>query len=111
MRQNVFFTQLLCLLLMVSCGNKEKETEKVQSIRGEVVDVSSKVKEIDTGDVLIGASCRMYVGDGYWMVTDFKAYDTKECMIKAYLIVEVEGQLFTIYSDSINRSVAYLKGV
>lgn len=44
-------------------------------------------------------------------ITDFKAYDTKECMIKAYLIVEVEGQLFTIYSDSINRSVAYLKGV
>lgn len=75
MRQNVFFAPLLCLLLMASCGNKGTQKEKVQSSRGEIVDVSSKVKEIDTGDVLIGASCRMYVGDGYWMVTDFRAYD------------------------------------
>lgn len=70
MRQNVFFAPLLCLLLMASCGNKGAQKEKVQSSRGEVVDVSSKVKEIDTGDVLIGpvAECMSVTAIG-WLQT------------------------------------------
>ncbi|MEE0945436.1 MAG: hypothetical protein U0M42_01235 [Acutalibacteraceae bacterium] len=42
-------------------------------------------------------------------VTDFELDDSKELLVKAYLIVEVDGQEFVIYSDSINRSVEYLK--
>ena len=75
MRQKKCLVQLLCLFLITSCGTKGNEVEKVQSSRNSVLDVSDRVKEINTGDVLIGASSRMYVGDGYWMVADHKAYD------------------------------------
>ncbi len=41
--------------------------------------------------------------------TDFELEDSKELLVKAYLVVEIDGQEFTIYSDAINRSVEYLK--
>lgn len=44
-------------------------------------------------------------------VKDFDIDDTKEMMVKAYIIIEIDGQQFTVYSDSINRSVAYLKSL
>ncbi len=44
-------------------------------------------------------------------VKDFDLDDTKELMVKAYVIIEIDGQLFTVYSDSVNRSVAYLKSL
>jgi hypothetical protein len=44
-------------------------------------------------------------------VKDFDVDDTKELMVKAYLIIEIDGQQFTVYSDAVNRSVAYLKSL
>ena len=44
-------------------------------------------------------------------VKDFDVDDTKELMVKAYVVIEIDGQRFTVYSDSINRSVAYLKSL
>lgn len=44
-------------------------------------------------------------------VKDFESNDTKELMVKAFVVIEIEGQEFTVYSDSVNRSVAYLKSV
>ena len=44
-------------------------------------------------------------------VKDFDLDDTKELMVKAYVIIEIDGQQFTVYSDSVNRSVAYLKSL
>lgn len=43
--------------------------------------------------------------------TDFLSEDTKELLVKAYVVVEVDGQEFTVYSDAINRSVDYIKKV
>lgn len=58
----------------------------------------------------------VYVYDGVYnvgfsnYVTDFKVNDDRELMARGYLVVEIDGQEFTVYSKMINRSVNYIKG-
>ena len=44
-------------------------------------------------------------------VTNFAKDDTRELLAKAYLVLEMGGQNFTVYSDFVNRSVSYIKSI
>ena len=65
---------LLVVLFCVACTSKDKN-EKWQSRRSNVVDVKDDVKEIDTGDVLIGAVAEPYICGNYLAVIDYKSVD------------------------------------
>ncbi|MBQ3190744.1 MAG: 6-bladed beta-propeller [Bacteroides sp] len=65
---------VLLVFVLVGC-NPETGTDKFQSIRDKVIDVSGELKEIDTGEVLIGAYPRLQIGCGYLVVSDYKAYN------------------------------------
>ncbi len=64
----------LFVLVFVSC-NRNTETEKFQSDRSNVVDVSKKLKELYTDEVLIGAYPKLHLGCGYLIVKDYKSYE------------------------------------
>ena len=65
---------LLMLILLSACAS-QTEGDKHQSSRNKVVDVKSEIKEIDTGDVLIGNSSNTYLSKEYLIITDYQAYD------------------------------------
>ena len=66
--------KLFVLLLMSACTS-QTEGDKHQNSREKVVDVKSEIKEIDTGDVLIGNSSNTYLSKDYLIITDYQAYD------------------------------------
>ena len=72
MRSYIF----ICLMLFVSsCTDNTSQTEKYQNNRNKVIDVQNAVKEINTGNVLISSSARLYITDGYLLIADSKGYD------------------------------------
>jgi len=73
MRSSIFL--LLLMLLVSSCLENTSPTEKKQDSRDKVVDVQNSLKEINTGDVLISSSARLYIADGYLLISDSKGYD------------------------------------
>lgn len=66
---------LVIMSFVVFGCTSNSDTEKFQSSRKDVVDVSENIKEWDTGDVLIGSVSRFYVGDEYLCIADYKSYD------------------------------------
>ena len=59
---------------MIGCTSN---TEKAifQDSRDIVLDVSQSVKELNTGNILIGNVSRLYVGNGYLCIADHKSYE------------------------------------
>lgn len=70
-----YISLILISLSFVACGTNDIKREKVQNHRNEVIDVRHLVKEIDTGDVLIGSTARLFSGNKYLFITDSKGYD------------------------------------
>ena len=66
---------LMMLMALVCACSPQGEKEKYQSSRSNVVEVKSQVKEIDTGDVLIGNNSRMYLSSKHLIIADHRAYD------------------------------------
>ncbi|MCL2311573.1 MAG: 6-bladed beta-propeller [Firmicutes bacterium] len=67
---SVFFLCAICF----SCAHNS-ETEKYQSKRDNIVNVREKVKEIETGDVLIGPIARVQMVENYLIIIDVKSLD------------------------------------
>ena len=65
---------IMGMALLCAC-NPQDEKEKYQSNRSNMVEVKSQVKEIDTGDVLIGDNSRIYLSSKHLIIADHKAYD------------------------------------
>ena len=65
----------LLMLILLSACTSQTEGDKHQSSRNKVVDVKSEIKEIDTGDVLIGNLSTPYLSKEYLIITDYHAYD------------------------------------
>ncbi|MDD6891205.1 MAG: 6-bladed beta-propeller [Bacteroidales bacterium] len=66
----------LVALLCSACASERKgEREKWQRQRDNIVDVRDKVKEIDTGDILIGNWAQPYVCGRYLVIADAKSMD------------------------------------
>ena len=66
----IFFLCATCL----SCAHNS-ETEKYQSKRDNIVNVQGKVKEIETGDILIGSIARVQILENYLIVIDVRSLD------------------------------------
>lgn len=63
------------VLSFVGCtSNSEKD--KYQKKRDNIVDVSGYIKELDTGEVLIGSVSRLYVGNEYLCIADHKTSES-----------------------------------
>jgi len=60
--------------LYLSC-TRNSETEKYQNKRDNIIDVREKVKEIETGDVLIGSIATVNLFRDYLIILDFKSLD------------------------------------
>ena len=74
-RMKKYISFILVTLLFTACGTDETKLEKVQRERQEVVNVKSMVKEIDTGEVLIGSVARLFSSEKYLLIADSKGYD------------------------------------
>ena len=66
---------LMMVMALVCACSPQGEKEKYQGSRSNVVEVKSQVKEIDTGDVLIGNNSRMYLSSKHLIIADHRAYD------------------------------------
>ena len=68
---------IVCLALLALLGGcaHHPGTEKYQSERNDVIDVKEKLKELDTGDVLIGSVSSLCLSDEYLMIVDYKSVD------------------------------------
>ena len=60
---------IMGMALLCAC-NPQDEKEKYQSNRSNMVEVKSQVKEIDTGDVLIGDNSRIYLSSKHLIIAD-----------------------------------------
>lgn len=69
--------KLLCLLFIVACWScaEKAGTEKHQDKRDNITDVRDKVKEITTGDILIGRDAKVYTVNDYLIICDFRSND------------------------------------
>lgn len=74
-RMKKYISFILVTLLFTACGTDDTKLEKVQRERQEVVNVKSMVKEIDTGEVLIGSVARLFSSEKYLLIADSKGYD------------------------------------
>ena len=65
----------MCLALLALWGScaHHSETEKYQNERNDVIDVKEKLKEWDTGEVLIGSAAGFCVSEKYLMIVDYKS--------------------------------------
>ena len=70
----LFFTSVLMLGIGLGCSNRTV-TEKVQTSRDNVIDVSDKVKAINLGDLLISGNNRLQIVEGYLCVLDYESWD------------------------------------
>lgn len=66
---------LFVLLLMASACTSQTEGDKHQSSRDKVIDVKSEIKEIDTGNVLIGNGANIALSHKYLIIYEHRAYD------------------------------------
>ena len=66
---------LIVLMALICACSPQDEKEKYQSSRSNVAEVKRQVKEIDTGDVLIGNHSRMYLSSKHLIIADHQAYD------------------------------------
>ena len=66
---------LIALMALICACSPQNEKEKHQSSRSNVTDVKKQIKEINTGDVLIGNYSRMYLSSQHLIIADSKAYD------------------------------------
>ena len=66
---------LMMVMALVCACSSQGEKKKYQGSRSNVVEVKSQVKEIDTGDVLIGNNSRMYLSSKHLIIADHRAYD------------------------------------
>ena len=66
---------LIVVMALICACSPQNEKEKYQSSRSNVVEVKSQVKEIDTGDVLIGNYSSMYLSSKHLIIADHYAYD------------------------------------
>ena len=66
---------LMMVMALVCACSPQGEKKKYQGSRSNVVEVKSQVKEIDTGDVLIGNNSRMYLSSEHLIIADHRAYD------------------------------------
>lgn len=71
MKKGMYF---LVLLLICACTS-QTEGDKYQNSRDKVVDVKGEIKEIDTGNVLIGNISTPYLSKEYLIITDYHAYE------------------------------------
>lgn len=68
--------KFLYLLLLACCGcSTDTAIEKHQTDRNRVVDIRDRVKEINTGDVMIGPISRLYLANECLIITDYQSFD------------------------------------
>lgn len=66
---------LLSVLVLAGC-EKTDRTEKYQKKRDRVVDVHSRIREIDLGnELLVGAMPRLFLMGDYLLILDVRSYD------------------------------------
>lgn len=65
---------VIVLILLGGCSSYS-ETEKFQNKRDVIVDVAKDIKELDTGDILIGSVSRLYMSDKYLLIVDHKSIE------------------------------------
>ncbi len=70
--KTIFYVVLL--ILLVGCA-PTSVTEKYQSERNDIIHVKEKIKELETGDVLIGSVSRFCMSDKYLFIADHKSVD------------------------------------
>lgn len=69
------FSLILLVLSFTACSGNGGNSEKVHNNRNVVIPVRDSIKEINTGDVLIGSVSRLFVSDKYLLIVDSKSYD------------------------------------
>lgn len=74
MKKIKYILGVLLLIIGSSCTHDSK-TEKHQDKRGNITDVHSDIKEIQTGDVLIGSIARSFILGDYLIIGDYKSSD------------------------------------
>lgn len=69
--------KILMLLLIAICWgcSHSSKTEKYQNKRNEIINVHERVKELNTGDVLIGSYAGIYLMDDYLIIGDYRSND------------------------------------
>jgi hypothetical protein len=65
----------IAVLIMLWGCNGGSGTEKHQGRRDNVVHVREKIKEINTEDVLIGSTARLYIIHDYLIISDYHSYN------------------------------------
>ena len=63
---------LFIVLAITSCTNNAT-TEKHQTVRNKIENCYQKVKEFQTGDILIGSTTRLYSMDNHLIIADHKS--------------------------------------
>ena len=74
MKRTIFACYLLWIGILSSCTSNT-DTEKHQHQRDNIVDVHDQVKELQTGDVLIGSYSRLFILGEYLIIGDYKSTD------------------------------------
>ena len=63
---------LFIVLAITGCTNNAT-TEKHQTVRNKIENCYQKVKEFQTGDILIGSTTRLYSMDNHLIIADHKS--------------------------------------
>ena len=67
---------ILWLFVTIMCAcSSEEEREKFQSSRDNIVNVKEQIKEMETGNVLIGNRSWSYYSKDYLVLMDFEAWE------------------------------------
>ncbi|WP_019541474.1 6-bladed beta-propeller [Proteiniphilum acetatigenes] len=73
--KKIYLLAILCFgAVFLSC-TKSTDTEKYQNKRNNIIDVSERIQEIETADVMIGSIARLYLVDNYLIIQDSKSLD------------------------------------